>query len=714
MKKTNVLKRIFLILAIFIVATAGLTPVGSVFAAEDSFSLEEITVNELMTGYEEGDYTTEEVVQAYLERIAIYENTYNAFTFMNEDALEEAQEVDRLRAEGAELGPLAGVPIVIKEAVDVAGYPTTFGWAPLSKEAGGIELMPTMDAPIVTRLKEAGAIILGKTNIPAFSASGTHANTSWAGPTYNAVNPTLAPGGSSSGTAMSVSGNFAMLGIAEETGGSIQNPAAAQALVGIKPSFGLVPTIGVTPLSASTRDVLGPHARTVEDAALMLDSIAGYWETDVNTEAAIGNVPEDGYTAFLDEESLEGKRLGLYGLSWNTEELSEETQELYARAIEELESQGAEVVTDPFAGSGFIEYADNAPSSGRESFFYDLEKYLENLDPSDDTLSIESVFEKAGEVPWVEGGPLSSRANLPGKDNPDELPDLTAFKEVRSEYQRIIYEVMEKHDLDGFVYPQAEAAAPPLEEGRISATTVSEINISGLPLVTVPAGYYENGSPFALAFFGEMWSEAKLIGMAYDYEQATNHRTAPKLIQTVADFADLTPNNSHFPAIMDLVGAEAINGYPLEDGTREFRSDQTISRSQAAQMFMKALELTVPTDVDGVLENFDDVTPSNYYAEAIASTYHAGIFKGSAGSFMDGAALTREQMATVLVSALDLEASGDSSVDINTDNVDASHKASVTILAELGITNQFDDFRPKEAVTRGQFATFLSAAMEIE
>ena len=133
---------------------------------------------------------------------------------------------------------------------------------------------------MVARLKAAGAIILGKTNIPAFSHDGARANTSWDGPTFNAVDRAIAPGASSSGTATAISGSFAVVGLAEETGGSIQNPASAQSLVGVKPTFGLVPNTGVAPLAGSTRDVVGPHARTVKDAALLLDVLAGYTPED--------------------------------------------------------------------------------------------------------------------------------------------------------------------------------------------------------------------------------------------------------------------------------------------------------------------------------------------------------------------------------------------------------------------------------------------------
>jgi len=504
--------------------------------AVDDFVWKEVTVKQLLTAYETGEFTAAEVVQAYLDRIDKYEKNYNAFTFMNDDALEEAKEIDRLRREGKPLGPLAGVPIVIKEAVDVKGFPTTFGWAPLCKDAGGIELMPKNDAPVVSRLKDAGAIILGKTNIPAFSARMDSANTSWDGPTYNAVDRRFSPGGSSSGTATAISGNFAVLGVAEETGGSIQMPAASQAIVGVKTSFDLIPTTGVTPIAGSTRDVLGPHARTVEDAALMLDSMAGYTDDDALPKE--GKIPAGGYTSALSEKALQGKRLGLFGPGWSTKELSPETKALYLREITALQELGAVVLEDPFEGSGFVDFTESIGDDaarmlfGLDTVFHDIEKYIKNLDPDDDTLSAKRVFERAGEFPWDKNGPLDLFENTKELIADPKL-DISEFNAARSELLRIITQVMETHNLDGFVFPQMTRSITSLEEGVEGlaniTTTVSEINISGLPLVTVPGGYYENGSPFALVFMGGMWSEAKLLGMAYAYEQATKHRVAPVL-----------------------------------------------------------------------------------------------------------------------------------------------------------------------------------------
>ncbi len=491
---------------------------------------QEFTVTELLEGYQNGSFTVKDVVEAHLEQIEKYEDTYNAFTFINKNALQQASNIQKRIDKEESPGKLAGVPIVVKETVDVTGFPSTFGWEGFNKETGGVEIMPQVDAPIVKKLKEEGAIILGKTNMPAFSISATRAATSWAGDTLNAINPTFAPGGSSSGTATAVSGNMAVAGIAAETGGSIQNPAAAQALVGIKPTFGLVPNAGAAPFAANTRDVLGPHARTVHDAAIILDVIAGYDPEDPKTEEAEDHLPAEDYTDHLSETALEGKRIGLHGPSWGAEPLSRETKELYTRAVKELEEQGAEVVRDPFAGTGFAGFVKSAGNKGYDALISDIQFYLDRMDPAGTIPPLSELFNQAGTAPWAAGGPLQRFSGLDEDlKNPYAVPDLSYFFETRAKYQKIVGDVMEKHDLDAFVYPQMAAEIPPLEGGIHQPTASPEVNISGMPLVTVPAGYYQSGTPFSLAFFGEMWSEPDLLGMAYDYEQATRYREVPVL-----------------------------------------------------------------------------------------------------------------------------------------------------------------------------------------
>ena len=286
------------------------TPSKAAALAPD-IDIVELTIADVQKGFLAGRFTSKSLTRLHLERIEAYEPFYNAFTFMNPNAIAEARAIDERRKAGETLGPLAGVPVVVKEAMDFAGLPSIAGWARLSSRAGGVDLIPERDAPVVARLRSAGAVILGKTNITAFSHDGARANSSWDGPTFNAVDRAIAPGASSSGTATAVSGSFAVVGLAEETGGSIQNPASAQSLIGLKPTFALVPNSGVAPLAGSTRDVVGPHARTVIDAALLLDVLAGYSPEDPKTVAAINKIPEGGFRASSARVPLKGARLGL-------------------------------------------------------------------------------------------------------------------------------------------------------------------------------------------------------------------------------------------------------------------------------------------------------------------------------------------------------------------------------------------------------------------
>ncbi|PVZ36866.1 amidase [Pseudomonas sp. CC120222-01a] len=529
-----------------IAAALFLSVVPHVGAAQ--FNVVELTIDDVQAGFAEKKFTSEELTKAYLDRIKIYEPYYNAFTSMNSKALETARAIDKRRASGEALGPLAGVPVVVKEAIDIAGMPSTVGWAPLSSATGGVDLIPEHDAPVVTRLHQAGAIILGKTNIPAFSNDATRANTSWDGPTYNVVNKEIAPGASSSGTATAISGNFAVVGLAEETGGSIQNPASAQSLVSVKPTFALVPNTGVAPLAGSTRDVVGPHARTVRDAAILLDVLAGYSAADAKTVAAIGMVPAKGYTSKLSTTALKGVRVGLYGPGWRTKPLSNETRALYQRAIQELRAQGAVVVEDPFAGSNIsslampnVEYDPR----GTESLAYDFEQYLQRLGPSAAAHSIESLKAILKVDPFSSEGPLGWYPTvLPelakSLKEPALPPDLSEFYQLREAYLAAYNGAFKKHNLDLLVYPQSSAEIPTVyEQSRYPETAVSEINIIGSPGVTVPAGQYKNGSPFGLLFMGPMWSEADLLGYAYAYEQSTHHRVVPVLTKVKSKRPDI-------------------------------------------------------------------------------------------------------------------------------------------------------------------------------
>lgn len=497
--------------------------------------LETLTVMRIRDGLAAGDFTAEDLTRAYLAQIDAYNGLYNAIILVNDAALDTARSIDRRRAAGEALGPLAGVPVVIKDPMDMVGFPTTAGWRLLYSKVGGIDLMPKTDAPVVARMRAADAVILGKTNVPVLSHTGSHANDSWAGPTLNVVLQDRVPGGSSAGTAAAVAANMCVVGLAEETGGSIQNPAAAHGLVGIKPTIGLVPNAGVVPLSGN-RDVVGPIARNVTDAALCLGVLAGYSGEDPKTLASVGRIPTGGYTANLSVDALRGKRIGLYGPGWRDQALSAETTSLYEHAQSELAEAGAILVSDPFKGTEFASLRKVTPplpnfdARGMESVAFDLHTYLRRLGPDAALKSFdEFVAATMAEAPFAPGGVLSYLSDMPdfqtAMKNPTQAPALPEFIAAKAAYLALFDAVLDQHNLDALAFPQMRQEIPGLHSDEtIQETTVGEINIAGLPGVTVPAGYYKSGAPFEIIFLSRLWSEPSLIAMAFAYEQATLHR----------------------------------------------------------------------------------------------------------------------------------------------------------------------------------------------
>nr|WP_255697518.1 amidase [Pseudacidovorax sp. NFM-22] len=498
-----------------------------------------MTVDAVQAGFRSGAFTAESLARACLAQIDTYNAHYNAIIFLNPLAIDDARAIDARREAGEALGPLAGVPVVVKDPMDMVGFPTTAGWSLLHSKTGGVDLFPATDSPVVARMRAAGAVILGKTNVPVLSHTGTHADDSWAGPTLNVAIDGRVPGGSSAGTAAAVAANMVVLGLAEETGGSIQNPASAQDLVGIKPTIGLVPNAGVMPLSGN-RDVVGPIARNVRDAALCLDVLAGYSAEDPKTLAGVGKKPVGGYTSLLSTDALRGVRLGLYGPGWRDQPLSPEASELYARAADELRSLGAVLVEDPFAGTDFASLRQptaplpNFDARGMESVPYDLHRYLQRLGP-DAALKTFDEFARAtaAQGAFEPGGVLHFMHSLPQfvacLRDPSAPPDLSDFIALKARYLQIVDEVFARERLDGLVFPQMREELPQVRTGTIQETTVGELNIAGLPAVTMPAGYYRSGAPFGLLFLGRQWSEPQLLAQAYAYEVGTRHRRSPSL-----------------------------------------------------------------------------------------------------------------------------------------------------------------------------------------
>eukprot|EP00963_Diacronema_lutheri_P002611 scaffold179_cov373-Pavlova_lutheri.AAC.1 len=388
-------------------------------------------------------------------------------------------------------------------------------------------MIPSRDASVVARLQEAGAIIMGKTNLPDFARSGTLTDSSAINRTYNSYGLNLVPGGSSGGTATAVSGSFAVLGLGTETGGSIQNPSASQSLVGIKPSIGLVPIDGIAPLVAE-RDVAGPMAKTVEDAAATLDVLAGPTIQDVRTYNGLAGIPEEGYVAFLDSEGLQGKRLGVYDGMWGNP-LAPEVEAAYTEMLDVITGLGAELVTNVFNETGWTEVWDGMPSN-ISTLYHGLKLYFQDLGDTSDFNSVEEWEEKTNRT-MGDGSAIRSFSVLESGTGGDPLTDPAYWEYVswRSGVHQKYLEVMEEEQLDGLVYPFSAIPLPTFDSENVGAISVSEINHIGLPQISLPAGYLDGGEPFSISLIGkDLYTEGELISMGYAFEQATMLRMAPE------------------------------------------------------------------------------------------------------------------------------------------------------------------------------------------
>jgi amidase len=527
----------------------------------------ELTGSQIKTDLLAGTYTATELVQAYIARTQIYNGNYNAFTLFDPTgALAQAAALDaQLASNPSSLSgkPLLGSVVVIKDSMNVAGQRTTAGWTGFVQETGGVNMIALNDAPIVSRLRAGGAIVLGKTNLPRFARSGASANTSYLGPTFNAYNRSRVPGGSSSGSATATSASFATMGTAEETGGSIQNPAGAQGLVGVKTTFGLVPTTGGVPLTGSTRDVFGPNAKSVRDAALMLDAISGPDPSDPNTAGAV--LPVGGFTSQLSTTALQGKKFGLITPSFKNVgnpaapiALSSDVTNLYNQAITVLQSQGATVTTTDiwntsYNGRPWKDIGATFTQWGGTNLPWEINEWMKTMDPARSPTSVAAYNAAAGNTTLLsENGPLlgSFAATAPNTGagpalaavaaNPT-VPNTAAiasFMAGRAEFLAALDQVMTANNLDGFFFPQQFAQPGILPAGTAagsySAPTVSEINLLGTPQVNLPFGYYSDGTPFSIAFWGKNWTEAQLLGYAFDFESAiagtSFARVAPTLL----------------------------------------------------------------------------------------------------------------------------------------------------------------------------------------
>ena len=489
------------------------------------FSLMETTIDEVHAAFAAGELTCGELVAGYLARIAAYDQAgpeLNAIEYVNPRAAEEAEVLDAAFAESGPTGPLHCVPVLLKDQVETRDMPTTYGSALFDGFMSG------RDATIVTRMREAGAVILAKTTMGEFASRYVG---SGFGIIRNPYDPTRNPSGSSGGSGAGAAANFGLVAIGEDTGGSIRGPAAVHSLVGLRPTLPLVSRHGMMPANPSS-DTLGPMTRTVRDAAILLDAIAGYDPDDPVTAYAAGRTP-DSYVDGLDPDGLRGARIGIVREPMDAETDPEsddyrQVRRVVDRAVADLRRLGAELV-DPVEVPGL----DEAQATYvRNSFETEgaTDAYLAEL-PEAPMRSLREIL-LAGRVnPWRARGLM----NVVGRSTSDH--EYLAVLQARERLRRAVLATMADHDLDALVYAtfdhQTTVIAPDVltnpnpEDGYARGNNRYLSPVIGFPALTVPAGLTDDGLPVGLELLGRPFAEATLLRLGYAYEQGTHRREPP-------------------------------------------------------------------------------------------------------------------------------------------------------------------------------------------
>jgi amidase len=491
-------------------------------------NLDEITLSQLRTGYDDGTFTIREVVQEYLLRIEEVDKNgpaLNSIIYINPDALMQAEELDRELADGKKRGPMHGIPVILKDNIDTQDMPTTAGAVILQNS------YPKYDSRLTKKLKEAGAIIIAKSNLSEWANFRAMISSSgWSGVGGQTKNPYVldrSPCGSSSGSGVAVAANLCALSIGTETNGSIVCPANNNGIVGLKPTVGLISRAGIIPISFS-QDTPGPMGRTVEDVAFSLGVMVGVDSADSKTLASVGNGHSD-YTQFLVDDGLKGKRIGVLK---NSSGFHPKVDALMKEAIEELKKQGASVVEVELK-------VDEAEQASFQVMLYEfkdgLNDYLSKAGAPVPARSISELiaFNKADETElrYFDQQLLEmadKKGDLQSKEYIEALA--TMYKLTREEG---IDRVMDRHNLDALVAPTGTAAwkTDLINGDHFIGGSSSLAAISGYPAISVPMGFIDN-LPVGISFFGAEWSEPTLISIAYSYEQATKHRKKPLFLPT--------------------------------------------------------------------------------------------------------------------------------------------------------------------------------------
>jgi amidase len=510
-------------------ALAGAGSAAAQPQAVKPFELDEVTIAELRNAMNSGKFTARALVEKYLERIQDIDSqgpALNSVIELNPNALSIADSLDAERKSKGPRGPLHGIPVLIKDNIGTADAMMT--------TAGSLALLgftPAKDSGVARRLREAGAVILGKTNLSEWAnLRSSHSSSGWSGRGGQTRNPYALdrnPCGSSSGSGAGTSANLCAAAVGSETDGSIVCPSSANGIVGIKPTVGLVSRAGIIPI-AHSQDTAGPMCRTVADAAALLGALAGTDADDAATKAPERKASAD-YTQFLDRAGLRGARIGVVQHDYG---FNESVEPMWRPALDALKHEGA-VLIDPVEISSLGKFDDSELDVLFYEFKHDLNAYLASAGRPP-VRSLKDIIEfnernRDKEMPYF-GQDLLEKAQKKGPLTDKAYQDALA-KNHRLTRVEGIDAVMEKYRLDALVAPTAGPSwlTDPIDGDHDTGGSSSLAAVAGYPNIHVPAGFVF-GMPVGVSFFGRAWSEPKLIRIAYAFEQATRARKPPRFL----------------------------------------------------------------------------------------------------------------------------------------------------------------------------------------
>lgn len=502
------------------------SPVNTVTKEADDSWIEELTISQLQQGYKEGKYTVKEIVQTYIDRINELDKNgphLNSVIVINPDASSIADSLDKEAGNGKQRGPLFGVPVILKDNIDTHDQMATTAGATVLRNS-----FPSVDSYVAHKLREAGAVIIGKANLSEWANFRAKMSSSgWSGTGGQTKNPYVLdrnPCGSSSGSGVAVSANLCMFAIGTETNGSIVCPSNNNGIVGIKPTVGLISRSGIVPISF-TQDTPGPMGRTVEDVAAALGPLTGIDTADSKTLFSRGKSYTD-YMQFLKKDGLKGKRIGI---DKKTLGFSDKVDTLMVKTIADLKAGGAEVVDIVFPK--VENYEDPSYQVLLYEFKDGLNKYFAVHQKNMAVKNLKDLieFNKADsiELQYFDQSILEQAEKKGDLNSPEYRKALaTMIKATREEG---IDKVMGSYNLDAIMAPTGSPAwkTDLLLGDHFVGGSSSLAAISGYPAITVPMGFIDD-LPVGVTFYGKSWNEPLLLEIAYSYEQGTKHRKAPK------------------------------------------------------------------------------------------------------------------------------------------------------------------------------------------